>query len=102
MKTYTEEDLRKAFQAGADYGRWYVNPSFEEPMSEDEYIESLNPKVEEKTISFTYSFLRQKLDWFEFCELTGTNEWALREGFEIKDNDIFYITESKAKEFNLI
>ena len=58
--------------------------------------------VKEDKISFTYSFLRRKLDWLEFCELTGTNEWAKNEGAEFRDNDIYYITESKAKQFNLI
>lgn len=56
----------------------------------------------EEEISFTYSFLRRKLDWMKFCELTGTNEYCRKEGREIEDSDIFYITESKAKEYNLL
>lgn len=73
------------------------------PLDEDEYIESLNKSViEEDKISFTYSFLSRKLDWFEFCDLTGTNEWAKNEGVEFNGNDIYYVSESKAKQFNLI
>lgn len=101
---YTEEDLRKAFKAGSERGAFdHAGNYFDAPFDEDEYIESLNKSVvEEDKISFTYSFLRRKLDWEQFCDLTGTNEWAKNEGVEFKDTDIYYITESKAKQFNLI
>ncbi len=59
-------------------------------------------EVEEDKISFTYSFLRRKIDWMQFCELTGTNEWAINEGAEFKDSDIYYLTESQAKKYNLL
>lgn len=59
-------------------------------------------EVEEDKISFTYSFLRRKIDWEQFCDLTGIDYYAIRNGYEIKDDEIFYITESKAKQFNLI
>lgn len=53
MRTFTEEDLREAFRAGQAYGHWYINPSFAEPMNENEYIGSLNPKaIEEETITY--------------------------------------------------
>jgi hypothetical protein len=58
--------------------------------------------VEEDKVSFTYSFLRRKLEWEKFCDLTSVDYYATRNGFEIEDNEIFYVTESKAKEFNLI
>jgi hypothetical protein len=88
---YTEKDLRKAFHAGSirgiflekdEYAPFYI------PLDEDEYIDNLKETVvEEDEVSFTYSFLRRKIDWEEFCDLTGF---------------LFYITESKAKRFNLI
>lgn len=56
----------------------------------------------EDKISFTYSFLRRKIDWEKFCDLTGIDYYAKANGFEIKDSEVFYITESKAKQFNLI
>ena len=106
MKTYTEQDIRKAFQAGNFRGAYLEANEyapFTIPFDEDDYIENLNEKeVEEDKVSFTYSFLRRKLDWMDFCELTGTNEWAKKEGREFKDDEIFYTTESKAKQFNLI
>jgi len=52
MKTYTEQDLRLAFQAGEDFGRHNAYDS--NLLDEDEYIESLN---KESTIGFTYGYL---------------------------------------------
>lgn len=100
---YTEEDLRNAFRAGIQRGYFDgQNNYFDAPFDEDEYIKSLNPTIEEDKISFTYSFLRRKIDWEEFCDLTGIDYYAKANGFEIKDDDVFYIAESKAKQFNLI
>lgn len=59
-------------------------------------------KCKEETVSFTYSFLRRKLDWEDFCDLTGIDYYAKRNGFEIKDNEVFEITESNAKKYNLL
>lgn len=101
MKKYTEEDLREAYRAGRLSG--VHNSYFDAPLDEDEYIDSLKEAViEDEKISFTYSFLRRKIDWEEFCDLTGVDYYAKREGYEIKDSEIFEISESKAKELGLI
>lgn len=103
MKTYKEEDLKNAYRQGArDYCSSYkgIDTFLNEDV--DLYIESLSPKIEEETISFSYSFLRRKLDWEQFCNLTGVDYYARANGFEIKDTENFDIKESKAKEFNLI
>lgn len=102
---YTEEDLRKAFQAGQRFGAWLGDRSYtnDENIDEEDYINNLNKSVvEEDKISFSYSFLRRKLEWEQFCDLTGVNYYAKNEGYEIKDSEIFEITESKAKQYNLI
>jgi len=50
MKTYTEQDLRLAFQAGSERGAFIqAGNYFDAPLDEDEYIESLNPKQETLT-----------------------------------------------------
>lgn len=103
---YTEEDLRKAFRAGVERGEFLERDEYA-PIyivdTEDEYIDSLNVKtVDEDKVCYSYSFLRRKLEWEDFCELTGIDYYATRNGFEIKDTELFYITESKAKEFNLL
>lgn len=59
-------------------------------------------EVEEDKISFTYSFLRRKIDWEKFCDLTGIDYYAKANGWEVKDTEIFYITESQAKKYNLL
>src|SRR5690606_24862437 len=105
MKKSLENKLRDAFKAGKERGYFDgENNYFDAPLDEDEYIENLKKSKDliEDKISFTYSFLRRKLDWMQFCELTGTNEWCLKEGGEIKDTEIFYVTESKAKEYGLL
>lgn len=55
---YTEDDLRKAYEQGAkDYCR-----------SSKTLPEFLGYDVDEDKISFTYSFLRRKIDWEKFCD----------------------------------
>lgn len=102
---YTEEDLRKAFRAGIERGIFLEKDEYAPfyiPLDEDDYIEGLNTVVEEDKISFTYSFLRRKIEWEQFCDLTGIDYYAIANGYQIKDDEVFYITESKAKQFNLI
>jgi hypothetical protein len=100
---YTEEDLRKAFRAGNHYGQLVAHNPSTNADDENDYINSLSQKVvEEDKISFTYSFLRRKIDWEEFCDLTGIDYYAKRNGYEIKDSEIFYIPESRAKQYDLI
>jgi hypothetical protein len=63
---------------------------------------NFDKEVEEEKIPFNYYFLRKKLDWEQFCDLTGIDYYAIRNGFEIKDAEIFYLTESQAKKHNLL
>ena len=102
---YTEEDLREAFRAGEMRGAFnQAGNYFDAPLDEGEYIESLSTVVknEEEEILFSYGFLRRKLDWEDFCDLTGIDYYAKRNGFLIEYNDTFKILKSKAKEYNLI
>lgn len=100
MKTYTEEDLRAAFREG--YARGENNYRYS-PQEEDEYIKGFKTEeVEEETVSFTYSFLRRKLEWEDFCDITGIDYYAKRNGYGIKDHEIFEIKESTAKQYGLL
>ena len=100
MRTYTEEDLRNAYRKGSEWGAWNnAGNYFDEPMTEDEYIESLNPQSkEEDKIPMTYGFLRSRIGWETFCDITGIDYYAKRGGYEIKDDEIFYLTESQVKD----
>ncbi len=101
MKTYTEQDLRLAFQAGEDFGRHNAYDS--NLLDEDEYIESLNLEVEEEsTIGFTYEYLKLKLNWDNICAITGLSYYCKSEGCIIENSEVFRIKKSIAKQFNLI
>lgn len=100
---YTEKDLRELAELIDKAYRPYTSNNVEGSDVVENFIKGYyKTVVKEEEIPFTYSFLRRKMDWEKFCDLTGTNEWAKNEGAEFKDNDIYYITESKAKQFNLI
>ena len=100
---YTEEDLRELAGLIDNAYRPYTSNNVEGSDVAENFIKGYyKTVVEEDKISFTYSFLRRKLDWLEICELTGLSEYCRAEGYEIKDDEVFYITESKAKQFNLI
>lgn len=58
--------------------------------------------TEEDKISYSYSFLRRKMNWEEFCDMAGIDYYAVKNGLEIKDSEIFYVAESQAKKFNLL
>lgn len=101
---YTEEDLRKLAGLIDDAYRGVTRDNTKaDEIIEDFILNGLKETVvEEEEISFSYSFLRRKIEWEEFCDLTGIDYYAKANGYEIKDDDIFRIKESKAKQFNLI
>lgn len=103
MKAYTEEDLRKLVEKIDDSYRGATrNNSNGWEILEDFLKNGFKEEVEEETVSFTYSFLRRKLDWIEFCDITGIDYYATRNGFEIKDHETFEIKESIAKQYGLL
>lgn len=104
MKTYTEEDLRLAFQAGSERGAFIQSGSyFDAPLDEDEYIESLNaPKEEEEEIPITYGLIKATCGWYDFAEVTNRNVYTVKEFGDFKANEVFYITESQAKQLKFI
>lgn len=104
MKTYTEEDLRLAFQAGVLRGMHdQAGNYFDAPLDENEYIESLNPKIEEgKEIPITYGLIKATCGWSEFAEVTNRNVYAINEFGDYEANEVFYITESQAKQLKFI
>jgi len=107
MKKYTEEDLREAFRAGIVRGEFLERDEyapFHTPLDEDDYITNIfgEKRTEENKIPFTYSYLQIKLDWEKFCDLTGIDYYAKANGYQIEDTEIFYVTETKARKFNLL
>lgn len=100
---YTEEDLRKAFKNGVLRGMHdQAGNYFDAPLDEEEYIESLNPKVEENEIPITYGFIKATCGWSRFAEQTDRNVYAISEFGDYQSNEVFYITESQAKQLKFI
>ena len=104
MKTYTEEDLREAYRQGAiDYCNSHKGLSNFINTEVDIYIESLSPKIEEeKEIPITYGLIKASCGWGKFAEVTNRNVHAIKEFGDYAINEVFYITESKAKQLKFI
>lgn len=77
-KVYTEEDLRQAFKAGWLSGKNDDN-YFDKPLDEDEYIQSLNPIEKEEIINVPYFWIKNNIGWYKFCDITGGNQYAIKE-----------------------
>lgn len=101
MREITIEDLRYAFRAGKELGSH--NSYFDKPLDEDEYIsEFLKPKpITEQTIPITLGFIKRKCGWSEYCEVTGANEWMLRE-WSVQDNVIFNVKITHAEKLGFV
>lgn len=99
-KKYTEEDIRKAFQAGHERGVFDGNNNyFDAPLDEDEYIESLNPKpIQEKIIPVTYGMIKATCGWNKFCDVTGGNHYEIKEFGHPSDSEIYHVTKKQYEE----
>ena len=102
MKKSLEDKLRDAFRAGRVKGLHGDN-YFDAPLDEDEYIESLiPPKTKEKEIPITYGLIKATCGWSKFAETTDRNVYAINEFGDYEDREMFYITESQAKQLKFI
>lgn len=67
-----------------------------------EYVkEDDEDELDNATMMIPVSLLFSKDLWDEYCNITGTNEWAVNEGL-LSKNDTVEITISKAKKIGLI
>ena len=98
MRTYTEEDLRTLASLIDDAYRPYTSNNVEGQDVVENFIKGIIPKTEENKIPMTYGFLRSRIGWEAFCDITGIDYYAKREGYEIKDDEVFYLTESQVKD----
>ena len=101
MKQSLENKLREAFRAGVAKGSH--QSYYDAPLDEDEYIESLKQKPEEgKTIPITYGLIKATCGWSKWCDVTRGNHYSINEWGHYPDNEVFYITETQAKQLNFI
>ena len=101
MKTYTEQDLIKLVNMIDNEYRQYTRNNILGDIILHDFLKNgfKETTVEEKTIPLTAGYLLKKLDWEEFCDLTGIDYYAKIEGRVIKDDEVFHIPESKVKQF---
>ena len=59
-------------------------------------------EVEEKEIPITYGLIKATCGWSKFAEVCDKNVWAISEFGDYEDREVFYITESQAKQLNFI
>ena len=97
MRTYTEEDLRTLASLIDDAYRPYTSNNVEGQDVVENFIKGIIPKAEENKIPMTYGFLKTRISWEKFCDITGIDYYAKKEGYEIKDDEIFHLTESQVK-----
>jgi hypothetical protein len=99
MDKELEEKLRHAFQAGFNRGAFVESNAyspFDQPLTESEYIESLNPKQDdEELIPITYGFIKNTFGWSRFCDVTNHNHYAINERGEPDLNDTFNVTKEQ-------
>lgn len=56
----------------------------------------------EKEIPITYGLIKATCGWSEFAEVCDRNVWAISEFGDYEPNEVFYITESQAKQLKFI
>lgn len=62
----------------------------------------VEPEEEEKTIPITYGLIKATCGWSKFAETCNKNVWAINEWGDFESNEVFYITETQAKQLKFI
>jgi hypothetical protein len=57
---------------------------------------------EEKEIPITYGLIKATCGWSKFAETCNRNVYAVAEFGDFEDREVFYITESQAKQLKFI
>lgn len=108
MKTYSEEDMKAAYEAGSNNTEVYDGSRGEEfnylCIGFKSWIESYNtpPKPEEEELSFPWWLVKEKCGWSRWCDVTEDNHYALNERGEPERDQLFHCTESQARKLGLI
>lgn len=64
-------------------------------------INDITPE-EEKTIPITYGLIKATCGWSKWCDVTNGNHYAINEFGDYEDREVFYITETQAKQLKFI
>lgn len=98
---YTEKHL-KLQEILQDYGNKEFGDCILDEICELFGHELTPTDEEEETIPITYGILKRKIDWSDLHTLIGVGYYALKEGYEIKDTEVFEIKVSDAEKYGLI
>ena len=103
-KKYTEEDLRKLVDLIDESYRGVTRDNTNgSEILEDFLLNGFaEEKIEEKEIPITYGLIKATCGWSEFAEKTDRNVWAVKAFGDYEANEVFYITESQAKQLKFI
>lgn len=97
---YTEKHLRLQ-EILQDYG----NEEFGDCIL-DEICElfghELTPIEEEKDVPVLFYTIKNKIGWSKWCDVVGGNHYAINEGYNPNDREVFYCTNSQAEELNIL
>ncbi len=104
MEKYTEEDLRKLVDLIDESYRGVTrNNTNGSEILKDFLINGFTEeKIEEKEIPITYGLIKATCGWSRFAEVCNMNVYAISEFGDYPLNEIFYITESQAKQLKFI
>jgi len=95
------------------YGSLIEQPSY--PYSDafdahcsnvEEWVEDFCSNIddinsERETIPITYATIKRKIGWSKFAEMTNRNVYAINEGVDFEDREMFYISEEQANSLGL-
>jgi hypothetical protein len=62
----------------------------------------VEPEEEEKEIPITYGLIKATCGWSKWCDVTNGNHYAINEFGDYEDREVFYITETQAKQLKFI
>jgi hypothetical protein len=105
MKTYTEEDMKAAYEAATDSASFdYMNDSIDQAVPFEEWLEDYNLPSEESAqqLSFPWWLVKKTCNWSGWCDVTGGNHYAMQEFGELEKDHLLYCTKKEAEELGLI
>ena len=102
MKTYTEEDLRKLVDLIDESYRGVTRDNTNGSEILEDFLLNGFAEEKEKEIPITYGLIKATCGWGEFAEKTDRNVYAINEFGDYEANEVFYITESQAKQLKFI
>ena len=97
---YTEEDLRKLVDLIDESYRGVTRDNTNGSEILEDFLLNGFAEEKEKEIPITYGLIKATCGWSEFAEVTNRNVYTVKAFGDYEANEVFYITESQAKQLN--